>query len=115
MQSLSRLIVLLGMVALPVWAAQTIDDDLYALQLDYQRAEASQKEATRRVTQTAQEKATADVRLTDAQLIAQRAADTHATAQAAEQAALRDLGAARTRLEAAWQAKQQSASRTVGF
>ena len=82
---------------------------------DYQRAEASQKEAARRVTQTAQEKATADVRLTDAQLIAQRAADTHATAQAAEQAALRDLGAARTRLEAAWQAKQQSASRTVGF
>ena len=48
MQSLSRLIVLLGMVALPVWAAQTIDDDLYALQLDYQRAEASQKEAARR-------------------------------------------------------------------
>ena len=50
MQSLSRLIVLLGMVALPVWAVQTIDVDLYALQLDYLRAEASQKEENRHTT-----------------------------------------------------------------
>ena len=104
---LTRSLALAGALLAAVAAAQTIDDDLLAAQMNYQRATRLAEKARQEADLARQNRQNAEGQLVTAQRVLDAAQAEQARAEAAERDAVTNLGLARQRLDATWGVKQQ--------
>lgn len=104
---LTRALALAGALLAAAAIAQTIDDDLLAAQMNYQRASRFAEKAQQDANLARQTRQQAEGQLASAQRVLDNAQAEQASAETAERNALAELGAARQRLDAAWGIKQQ--------
>ena len=87
--------------------AQTIDDDLLAAQMNYQRVSNLADKTLQNANLARQARQQAEAQLANAQRALEKAQAEQAAAENAERDAQTELGLARQRLDAAWGLKQQ--------